>query len=57
MYDGDDQLFADYPKNVKDNDQSHNIGPNEELIGVYGVNDASKDYFTGFGFIVKVRSE
>jgi len=31
------------------------IGSNEELIGVYGVKDKS-NYFTSFGFIVKVKT-
>ena len=32
----------------------HNIGENEEIIGVYGHNQ-SETYFNSFGFIVKVK--
>ena len=38
FYDGDNQLVADYPMNSSNPELTHNIGPNEELIGVYGVN-------------------
>lgn len=34
----------------------HEIGDNEELIGVYGVKDKNL-YFYNFGFIVKVRQD
>ena len=32
----------------------HQLSENEELIGVYGVKDMW-EYFTSFGFIVKVK--
>ena len=33
--------------------KEHQLGDNEELIGVYGIKDKS-EYFSAFGFIVKV---
>ena len=42
------------PNNRDRSGQVHEIGENEELIGVYGVKDLD-NWFNSFGFIVKVR--
>ena len=45
------------PGNVEGNEENgstHQIAENEALIGFYGVKD-KEDWFTTFGFIVKVK--
>ena len=48
------KTVMDYnPKRVGDSCVMHELGENEELIGVYGVNKPY--FFTAFGFILKVK--
>ena len=42
------------PNNIEQKGPVHEIGDNEELIGVYGIKDEFK-HLTGLGFIVKVK--
>ena len=45
------------PKLWKKEGEIRIVGEKEELIGVYGVrNKAGNDWFSSFGFIVRVRS-
>ena len=44
------------PSNDTHNTTSYRLNYDEELIGVYGVKD-KRSYFSGFGFIVKVKAK
>lgn len=53
--DKDGQKIESYEAQESDGLEESNIelGPNEEIFGVYGVKDSS-DHFTSFGFIAKI---
>ena len=55
--DKDCGLISSYdPINCGDNGTVYEIAANEDLIGLYGVRKDNLEYFTSFGFIVKVMT-
>ena len=54
FYDDDGKLLSEYNPYGRDEQCTyHEVGVNEELVGVYGVKD-KQSYFYSFGFIVRV---
>ena len=48
------EVYSYNPRNHQDDVKERHLADNEELIGFYGVKD-KLNYFTTFGFLVKVR--
>lgn len=56
--DDNEEIDTYNPNGLDRQGQIHEIGDDEELIGVYGVKDLNnKDRFSGIGFILKVKCQ